>query len=89
MESGPTILSLIDAAVGRLREITAGETDPHVSLRVDVYSGGCSGFRYWMMVEDAPTGDDHVLEASGIRVCGCGSSFRTADSASSPGACHD
>jgi iron-sulfur cluster assembly protein len=124
IESSSTILSLTDAAAGKLREITAGETNPDVGLRVYVYSGGCSGFRYGMMIEDAPAGDDRVLEASGIRVyvdpksidlltgsqidyvdtlmgagftvinpnavaaCGCGSSFRTAESAGSPGACH-
>ena len=123
MESGTTVLSLTDAAAGKFREITAGETNPHVGLRVYVYSGGCSGFRHGMMIEDAPTVDDHLLEANGIRVyvdrsslpllrgssidyvdtlmgagftvnnpnavaaCGCGFSFRTADSAGSPGAC--
>ncbi len=124
IDSGPTFLSLSDAAAGKLRDITAGETNPDVGLRVYVYSGGCSGFRYGMMIEDAPTPEDQVVEAQGIRVyvdassvdlirgsqidyvdtlmgagftvnnpnavaaCGCGSSFRTADSAGSPGACH-
>lgn len=124
IDSGSTLLSLTDAAAGKLREITAGETNPDVGLRVYVYSGGCSGFRYGMMIEDAPTKEDRVVEASGFRVyvdessadlilgsqidyvdtlmgagftvnnpnavaaCGCGSSFRTADSTGSPGACH-
>ena len=39
----------------KLREITAEETNPSVGLRVYVYSGGCSGFKYGMMIEDAPT----------------------------------
>jgi iron-sulfur cluster assembly protein len=124
IDNGPIALSLTDAAAGKLREITASEPNPETGLRVYVYSGGCSGFRYGMMIEDAPTADDQVLEASGIRVyvdtksidllrgsqidyvdtlmgagftvnnpnavaaCGCGSSFRTAESAGSPGACH-
>ena len=33
-----------------------------------VYSGGCSGYRYGMMLEDAPTSDDNVLSANGVRV---------------------
>ena len=33
-----------------------------------VYSGGCSGFRYGMMLEDQPTADDNVLESNGVRV---------------------
>jgi iron-sulfur cluster assembly accessory protein len=120
----PSLVRLTDAAAGKLRELTAQETDPAVGLRVYVYSGGCSGFRYGMMLEDQPTPEDVTVESQGIRVyvdrqstqylvgaeidyldtlmgagftvnnpnavsaCGCGSSFRTADSAGSPGACH-
>ncbi len=124
IDTGSTILSLSDMAAGKLREITAGEVNPNVGLRVYVYSGGCSGFRYGMMIEDAPTPEDRVLESQGIKVyvdtksldlltgsqidyvdtlmgagftvnnpnavaaCGCGSSFRTAESEGAPGACH-
>jgi iron-sulfur cluster assembly protein len=68
IDGQPTVLSLTDAAAGKLRELTAGEPSPQVGLRVYVYSGGCSGFRYGMMLEDAPTADDRVLEANGVRV---------------------
>ena len=117
------LLRLTDAAAGKLQELTAAEPNPDIGLRVYVYSGGCSGFRYGMMLEDAPTSDDVRIEANGIRVyvdgqstqyllgseidyvdtlmgagftvnnpnavsaCGCGSSFRTADSAGSPRSC--
>ncbi len=116
IDGQPTALSLTDAAASKLHEITAEETNPAVGLRVYVYSGGCSGYRYGMMIEDAPTSEDHVVESNGIKVyvdgrslelitgsqidyvdtlmgagftvnnpkavaaCGCGSSFRTADS---------
>ncbi len=117
------LVRLTDAAAEKLRELTAEETNPSVGLRVYVYSGGCSGFRYGMMLEDQPTPEDVTVESQGIRVyvddqstqylvgseidyvdtlmgagftvnnpnavsaCGCGSSFRTADSAGSPHAC--
>ena len=68
IDTGSTILSLSDMAAGKLREITAGEANPNVGLRVYVYSGGCSGFRYGMMIEDAPTAEDRVLESQGIKV---------------------
>jgi iron-sulfur cluster assembly protein len=64
----PTVVSLTDAAVVKLQELTKEETNPQIGLRVYVYSGGCSGFRYGMMLEDAPTPEDRVLDASGIRV---------------------
>jgi iron-sulfur cluster assembly protein len=68
IDQQPTVVSLTDAAVVKLQELTKEETNPQIGLRVYVYSGGCSGFRYGMMLEDAPTPDDRVLEASGIRV---------------------
>ena len=52
----------------KLRELTAEETNPEIGLRVYVYSGGCSGFRYGMMLEDAPTAEDKILEANGVKV---------------------
>ena len=68
IEQQPTVLSLSDAASLKLRELTKEETNPNIGLRVYVYSGGCSGFRYGMMIEDAPTEDDRLLEANGVRV---------------------
>ena len=63
-----TVVSLTDAAVSKLQELTKEETNPAIGLRVYVYSGGCSGFRYGLMLEDAPTPEDQVLDASGIKV---------------------
>ena len=122
--SQPDLVHLTDAAAGKLRELTAQEPNPAMGLRVYVYSGGCSGFRYGMMLEDQPTADDVTVSSNGVTVyvdgqstqyltgseidyvdtlmgagftvnnpnavsaCGCGSSFRTADSEGAPGACH-
>src|ERR1044072_9892641 len=63
-----TVVSLSDAAATKLRELTKDETNPEIGVRVHVYSGGCSGYRYGMMLEDAPTTDDNVLSANGVRV---------------------
>jgi iron-sulfur cluster assembly protein len=118
------LVVLSDTAAGKLRDLVAAENNPAIGLRVYVYSGGCSGFRYGMMLEDQPSGEDVTVESKGIKVyvdaqstqyiagseidyldtlmgagftvnnpnavsaCGCGSSFRTAESAGSPGACH-
>jgi iron-sulfur cluster assembly protein len=124
LEGGATpLVTLTDAAVAKLTELTREESDPAIGLRVYVYSGGCSGYRYGMMLEDQPTAEDVRVQASGINVyvdpqstsllqgsqidyvdtlmgagftvnnpnavsgCGCGSSFRTAESAGSPGGC--
>ena len=119
----PPLVVLSEAAAAKLTELTAGETNTQTGLRVYVYSGGCSGYRYGMMLEDQPTPEDVTVESRGIKVyvdkqstqllsgseidyldtlmgagftvnnpnavsgCGCGSSFRTSESAGSPGGC--
>src|ERR1043166_2911750 len=64
----PTVLSLTDAAASKLHELTKEETNPAIGLRVYVYSGGCSGYRYGMMLEDAPTEEDRTVEENGVKV---------------------
>ncbi len=117
------LVTLSDAAVDKLTELTKDEADQNVGLRVYVYSGGCSGYRYGMMLEDQPAPEDIKVQARGINVyvdpqstnllkgseidyvdtlmgagftvnnpnavsgCGCGSSFRTEESAGAPGGC--
>jgi iron-sulfur cluster assembly accessory protein len=122
-ETEVPLVSLSDAAVAKLTELTKEEADPNVGLRVYVYSGGCSGYRYGMMLEDQPAAEDVKVISKGVNVyvdpqstpllkgseidyvdtlmgagftvnnpnavsgCGCGSSFRTEESAGAPGAC--
>jgi iron-sulfur cluster assembly protein len=122
VEAAP-LVALSEAAAAKLTELTTAENNPAIGLRVYVYSGGCSGFRYGMMLEDQPTPEDLTIVSRGINVyvdqqstqylggaeidyldtlmgagftvnnpnavsgCGCGSSFRTAESAGSPGGC--
>jgi iron-sulfur cluster assembly protein len=68
LEHQTSIVSLSDAAASKLIEITKDEPNDQIGLRVYVYSGGCSGFRYGMMLEDAPTSEDNVMSANGVKV---------------------
>jgi iron-sulfur cluster assembly protein len=68
IDQQPTVVSLSDAAASKLRDLTKDETNPDIGLRVYVYSGGCSGYRYGMMLEDAPTAEDNRLDVNGIKV---------------------
>jgi iron-sulfur cluster assembly accessory protein len=68
IDSQPTVLSLTDAAATKLHELTKEEASPDIGLRVYVYSGGCSGYRYGMMLEDAPTPDDQIMAVNGVKV---------------------
>ena len=60
----PPAVRLTQAAAAKLGEFLA-ETFGAAGLRVYVQSGGCSGYRYGMMLEDAPSPEDQVLESAG------------------------
>src|SRR6478752_3488269 len=62
------LVALSEAAASKLTELTAAENNPAIGLRVYVYSGGCSGFRYGMMLEDQPTPEDLTIVSRGINV---------------------
>ena len=66
--SDTPLVVLSDAAAGKLADLVAAENNPAIGLRVYVYSGGCSGFRYGMMLEDQPSGEDVTVESKGIKV---------------------
>ena len=63
-------LSLTPAAAAQVRQVFASEGAPAetAGLRVGVMPGGCSGFKYALNVEDAPAGDDNVIESEGVRL---------------------
>lgn len=37
-------------------------------LRVSVQPGGCSGFKYGLLIEDAPADDDLIVQSAGFRL---------------------
>jgi iron-sulfur cluster assembly protein len=37
-------------------------------LRVSVQPGGCSGFKYGLLIEDQPADDDFVVQADGFKL---------------------
>jgi iron-sulfur cluster assembly accessory protein len=55
-------------AAAQVAEIAAREGRPEAGLRLAVDAGGCSGFQYRFALEDAPAGDDLVVEAGSGRV---------------------
>lgn len=63
-------LSLTPAAAEQVRKVFEAEGAPAetAGLRVAVMPGGCSGFKYSLNIEDAPAGDDTVVESEGVRL---------------------
>jgi iron-sulfur cluster assembly protein len=62
------MVTLTDIAAQKVQEFMAGQAaEGDVGLRVGVKGGGCSGFQYALAL-DEKRDDDHVFEASGIRL---------------------
>jgi iron-sulfur cluster assembly accessory protein len=59
---------LSEAAASKLQELVTAEQNPNMGLRVYVYSGGCSGYRYGMMLEDQPSNEDIRVQSRGVNV---------------------
>jgi iron-sulfur cluster assembly accessory protein len=64
------ILTLTPVAGVEVRKFMDQEgVDPAIGgLRVSVQPGGCSGFKYGLLIEDAAADDDLVVEQDGYRV---------------------
>ena len=60
--------SVTPRAAAQVAEIAAREGRPGAGLRVSVSAGGCSGFQYGFALEDAPNGDDLVVEEGPAKV---------------------
>lgn len=57
------------ATVEVMRFMEAESVSPDVGgLRVSVQPGGCSGFKYSLLIEDQPAEDDYVVPQEGFRL---------------------
>lgn len=63
-------IELTDKAAAQVKQFLAQEEVPQetAGLRVAVMPGGCSGFKYGLMIEEQPADDDLVIEVQGLRV---------------------
>ena len=48
--------------------VAEGVSEAQGGLRVSVQPGGCSGFKYGLLIEDQAAEDDLVLEQEGVRI---------------------
>lgn len=70
MQQPDVMLGLTATAAGEVRKFMEAEgvTADKGGLRVSVMPGGCSGFKYGLVIEDAAADDDVVIDAQGIKV---------------------
>jgi len=64
----PKVVTLTDAAAGRMNEIMAGAKENYIGVRVGVKNGGCAGMEYTMdyATEAAPL--EEVVEENGVKI---------------------
>ena len=64
------VLAVTEVAGAEVKKFMDAEgVDPNVGgLRVSVQPGGCSGFKYGLLIEDQPAEDDFVLAQGDYRV---------------------
>lgn len=62
------VMTLTDAAAGRVSELVENSDGKAIGLRVGIKTGGCAGMEYTMdLVEEAKAGDD-VIEDKGAKL---------------------
>jgi iron-sulfur cluster insertion protein len=63
-----TVINVSATAATKIAELLAEENKQESGLRVFVQGGGCSGFQYGLMIEEAPGATDQVLESNGVKL---------------------
>jgi iron-sulfur cluster insertion protein len=63
-----TIITVTEAAAGKIRELLSEEGKTESGLRVFVQGGGCSGFQYGLMIEESGGVGDQQFESNGVRL---------------------
>ena len=66
--AGPTVVTVTEGAVKKVREFLDKENKPNGALRLYVTGGGCSGLSYGLAIEDEAGKDDLVIQENGVRV---------------------
>lgn len=70
MQTPDVILTVSAAATAEVKKFMEAENvqPTEGGLRVAVQPGGCSGFKYSLLIEDKPAEDDTVLAMDGFQV---------------------
>ncbi len=64
----PSVISLTEAAVERVRSLVEGSDKPLAGLRVGVKNAGCAGMAYTMDMVETPNPADDVVSQHGVTV---------------------
>jgi iron-sulfur cluster assembly accessory protein len=65
----PSFITVTESAASKIKDLLAEENKADSGLRVFVQGGGCSGFQYGLMIEEAGGGvGDQTFESNGIKL---------------------
>jgi len=64
----PKVVTLTEAAAGRVKEIMAKAEQPYAALRVGVKNGGCAGQEYVLEYAHKIEPTDEVVEDKGVTI---------------------
>jgi iron-sulfur cluster assembly accessory protein len=62
------VIAVSDKAARKIAQLAAKEGRADAVLRLRVVAGGCSGFSYRLLFEDAAAPDDAVISAGNVHV---------------------
>jgi iron-sulfur cluster insertion protein len=62
------MINVSPTAASKISELLAEESKEGSGLRVFVQGGGCSGFQYGLMIEEAGSDADQVFESNGVKL---------------------
>lgn len=62
------MITITEAAAGKLQELLAGQEESDLYLRLFVAPGGCEGFSYGMAFDRERRDDDQVIERGQVRL---------------------
>ena len=62
------MIHVTETAASKISELLTEEQKDGSGLRVFVQGGGCSGFQYGLMIEEAGTDADQVYESNGVKL---------------------
>ena len=62
------MINISPTAAYKITELLSDENKEGSGLRVFVQGGGCSGFQYGLMIEEAGTDADQVFESNGVKL---------------------
>jgi iron-sulfur cluster assembly accessory protein len=63
-----SVINVSAIAASKIAELLAEENKQESGLRVFVQGGGCSGFQYGLMIEEAPGDTDQVFVSNGVKL---------------------